>query len=61
MTRTRTRTKQECNKTQIRMKGDVNKNETRTQITKQGQKHEPGQITKKNIWIGYNLYQESKL
>ena len=31
---------------------DTNKNKTRTQITEQGQKHEPGQNTKKKIWIG---------
>ena len=33
---------QEYNRTQ-----DANKNETRTQIIEQGQKHEPRQITKK--------------
>ena len=52
LTRTTTRTqitKQECNKTQTRTKQDVNKNATRTQITEQGQKHEPGKITKRNI------------
>ena len=46
---------------QTRTKQDVNKSETRMQITEQGHKHEPGQITKEKIWIGQNLYQEPKL
>ena len=30
----------------------VTRTRTRTQITEQGQKHKPGQNTKKKIWIG---------
>ena len=56
-TNNRTRTKKERNKTQTGCKQERNKNA----ITEQGQKHEPRQIAKKKIWIGQNLYQESKL